>query len=131
MEFRGGGWMDEERRSETLALLEPLGLSYVVVDEPQDYRSSTPPVVAATAPLVLFRFHGRNAETWEKPGLSAAERFSYLYSKEELRTWVEPIRRLSAGAEQVHALMNNCYRDYAVRNARELAALLASEPASL
>jgi uncharacterized protein YecE (DUF72 family) len=25
----------------------------------------------------------------------------------------------------VHVLMNNCYRDYAVRNARQLAALLA------
>jgi hypothetical protein len=25
----------------------------------------------------------------------------------------------------VHVLMNNCYRDYAVRNARQLAVLLA------
>jgi uncharacterized protein YecE (DUF72 family) len=28
-------------------------------------------------------------------------------------------------AVRVHVLMNNCYRDYAVRNARQLAALLA------
>jgi hypothetical protein len=27
----------------------------------------------------------------------------------------------------VHVLMNNCYRDYAVRNARQLAALLQTD----
>jgi uncharacterized protein YecE (DUF72 family) len=47
------------------------------------------------------------------------------YTEDELRGWVEPVRALAEQAEQVHVLMNNCYRDYAVRNARQLAALLA------
>jgi len=121
VEFRGGGWMDEARRESTLALLGELGLAYAVVDEPQGFRSSTPPVVAATAPLALIRFHGHNDANWERRGISAAERFRYLYTEEELERWVEPVRRLARQAERVHLLMNNCYRDYAVRNARQLA----------
>lgn len=126
VEFRGGGWMEAERRSETLALLERLGLAYVVVDEPQGFPSSTPPVVARTAPLAVFRFHGRNAETWAARVPRAADRFRYLYSDDELRRWVGPARRMAAECENVHLLMNNCYADHAVRNARQLAALLAS-----
>jgi uncharacterized protein YecE (DUF72 family) len=38
VEFRGGGWMEAERQSRTLKLLEDLGLAYVSVDEPQGFR---------------------------------------------------------------------------------------------
>jgi uncharacterized protein YecE (DUF72 family) len=126
VEFRGGGWLDEGRRDRTLAMLEELGMAYVVVDEPQGFRSSTPPVVASTSPdLALIRFHGHNSETWEKPGLTAAERFRYLYEEEELKRWLKPARELAEQARQVHLLMNNCYEDYGVRNASQLAGLLA------
>jgi uncharacterized protein YecE (DUF72 family) len=74
--------------------------------------------VALTSPLAVVRFHGHNAETWEKPNISAAERFRYLYMEEELKGWVVTIRGLAEQAEQVHMLMNNCYGDYGVRNAR-------------
>ena len=72
------------------------------------------------------RFHGHNAENYEKPNISAAERFRYLYTEEELKGWVDPIRRLAEQADRVHVLMNNCYGDYGVRNARQLAELLAT-----
>lgn len=126
IEFRGGGWMTDIYRTRTLSLLEKLGAAYVVPDEPQGFRSSTRPTVAATAPLALVRFHGRNAETYEKPNISAAERFRYLYSEGELQAWVEPIRALAANVENVHVLMNNCYGNCAVRNALQLAGLLAA-----
>lgn len=119
--------MTDNYRAETLALLERLGFAYVVVDEPQGFRSSTPPVVASTSPLAVVRFHGHNAETYEKPSISAAERFRYLYTEEELKGWVDPIRRLAEQADRVHVLMDNCYGEYGVRNARQLAMLLASE----
>jgi uncharacterized protein YecE (DUF72 family) len=121
VEFRGGGWMTDNYRARTLALLEKLGIAYVVVDEPQGFRSSTPPVVAGTSPLALVRFHGHNAENYDKPNISAAKRFRYLYTEEEL----DSIRRLAENADRVHVLMNNCYGDYGVRNARQLAELLA------
>jgi uncharacterized protein YecE (DUF72 family) len=126
VEFRGGFWMAEERQERTLGLLEELGFTYVVVDEPQGFGSSVPPVVETTNPeLAMVRFHGHNAETWEKQGLTAAERFRYLYSEEELRNWVPPLKELAGKAKTVHALMNNCYADYGVRNAAMLGRLLA------
>jgi uncharacterized protein YecE (DUF72 family) len=126
VEFRGGGWMEEDRRDRTLALLEELDMTYVVVDEPQGFKSSTPPVVACTSEeLAMVRFHGHNADTWEKPGLTAAERFRYLYNEDELKDWTKPVKELAGKARQVHVLMNNCYQDYGVRNAGQLASLLA------
>jgi uncharacterized protein YecE (DUF72 family) len=100
IEFRGGGWMTDNYRARTLALLEKLGVSYVVVDEPQGFRSSTPPVVAATCPLAVVRFHGHNAETWQKPNINAAERFRYLYTEEKLKGWVDPVRDLAQKADR-------------------------------
>ena len=40
-------------------------------------------------------------------GTSAAERFDYLYSDEELREVAEPIRELAAQAENAYAVFNN------------------------
>lgn len=125
VEFRNATWMSEANRQETLRFLADAGLTYVAVDEPQGFPSSVPPVAAVTQPdLAIVRFHGRNAENWKKPGLSAAERFDYLYSEQELRAWVPDIERLAAEAREVHLLMNNCYGDKAVRNAEELAKFL-------
>jgi uncharacterized protein YecE (DUF72 family) len=125
VEFRGGGWMDPDKRDSTLAQIEELDMAYVVVDEPQGFKSSVPPVVACTSPdLAIIRFHGRNAETWEKPGLTPAERFRYLYSEDELREWVAPARELAGQAGQLQILMNNCYEDYGVINAAQMANLL-------
>jgi uncharacterized protein YecE (DUF72 family) len=126
VEFRGGGWMDEPKRESTLAQLEELGMAYVVVDEPQGFKTSTPPVVACTSrDLAFLRFHGHNADNWEKPGISAAERFRYLYDEDELHKWVKPARELAGQAKQLHILMNNCYEDYGVVNAAQMAGLLA------
>ena len=99
-------------------------LTYVVVDEPQGFPSSVPPVVGVTAAFGMIRFHGHNRENWEKKGISTAEKFRYLYKPEELKTWVPRLRTMASEATEVHAVMNNCYSDYAVRNAADLAELL-------
>ena len=125
VEFRNRTWMEERNQKETLAFLRDNGLAYVSVDEPQGFPSSIPPVAEVTAPLAIVRFHGRNAENWKKPGLTAAERFDYLYSKRELAGWMPKIEKLTEEADEVHLLMNNCYGDKAVRNAEDLAELLA------
>lgn len=127
IEFRGAGWMKEDKQERTLDLLREIGATYVVVDEPQGFKTSVPPVVAATSSeLAMIRFHGHNAENWERRGITAAERFRYLYGEDELRKWVAPARELAAEAKQLHVLMNNCYADYGVRNAGQFANLLAS-----
>lgn len=128
VEFRNATWLSERNAQESLAFLREHGLTYVSVDEPQGFPSSVPPVAAVTSPdLAVVRFHGRNAATWKQPGLSAAERFNYRYTVDELREWVPRIGALAAEAKEVHLLMNNCYGDKAVRNAEELGALLDAQ----
>jgi len=128
VEFRHRSWMAEDRRERVFALLRRHRLSYVCVDEPDTSIGGVPPIVAVTRPeLSLVRFHGQNAGAWRK-GRSVHERFNYLYSPEELRAWVEPVRRLASEAESVHAVFNNCVRNYAVVGAQGLAALLAEPP---
>jgi uncharacterized protein YecE (DUF72 family) len=125
VEFRQAGWMTEERRDRTLDFLRRHGLVYVSVDEPQGTRSSVPPVAEPTiADLAVVRFHGRKRATWDRPGVSTTERFGYLYRGEELEEWVPRIRALARRTRDVHVLMNNCYREYAVQNAKDLADLL-------
>jgi uncharacterized protein YecE (DUF72 family) len=130
VEFRNATWMSERNRRETLDFLRKNGLTYVVVDEPQGFPSSIPPVAEVTNDdLVIVRFHGHNEENWKKPGLTAAERFDYLYSKKELTAWVPKIDELAEDAKEVHLLMNNCYGDKAVSNAAQLAELLGTRRA--
>jgi uncharacterized protein YecE (DUF72 family) len=124
IEFRQAGWMKEVRRDRVLKFLKDRGFTYVVVDEPQGFPSSVPPVVGSTAPLAMIRFHGRNGENWEKKGISTAEKFRYLYQPAELQSWLPAIRELEGKSSEVHVIMNNCYSDYAVRNADDLAGLL-------
>ena len=98
------------------------------VSEADEAGAETPPVVAATSPdLAMIRFHGHNGENWEKRGISAAERFKYLYDTDELGKWVAPARELAGESEQLHVLMNNCCSDYAQRNARQLSDLLTPD----
>jgi uncharacterized protein YecE (DUF72 family) len=88
--------------------------------------SGLPRVMAVTNPeLFLMRFHGRSDATWNDTSRSAAERFRYLYSEEELDELAPPIAEHAAEARETHLLMNNCYRDYSVRNADQLRDLLA------
>jgi len=127
IEFRRASWMDTtEHQERTLAWLSELNLPYVCVDMPQGFSSSIPPVVGATADdLSVVRFHGRNSETWKKKGITVAERFNYLYEESELKEWQPRLFDLAAETRRTHVLFNNCYRDQGVRNAAQLAALLA------
>jgi uncharacterized protein YecE (DUF72 family) len=127
VEFRGGGWLNEEAAAGTLRLLEDAGLAYVSVDEPQGFRSSTPPLTAATASLAIVRLHGRNAGTWEAKTKVASDRFNYVYSDVELREWAPRVRELARQTAAVHVLFNNNYEDQGVRNARRMAQLLGVE----
>jgi uncharacterized protein YecE (DUF72 family) len=109
VEFRHRSWLDEENRATSLGFLEKIGASYVVVDAPRSdtARNLVPTVVATTSPLAYVRFHGRNLGTWNKRGGSAAERFDYLYSDEELGEWVEPLQELAGEADEAYAFFNN------------------------
>src|SRR5919198_1284435 len=118
VEFRHRTWLEERNREETLSFLEEHDLPFVCVDMPQGFDSSLPPISAATAKdLAMVRFHGRDPAQWKKKNVSAAERFRYEYSREELQEWAPKVKDLAESARETHVLMNNCYQDYAVRSA--------------
>jgi len=109
VEFRHSSWYEDDGRDETLRFLEDIGAAHVVVDAPriEGAKNVVSTVLALTSPTLYVRFHGRNASTWNKRGGSASERFDYLYSDDELREWVQPLRELSGQAEQAYAFFNN------------------------
>jgi uncharacterized protein YecE (DUF72 family) len=130
VELRNATWLSERNRFDTLELFAAAGIAYVCVDEPQGFVSSVPPIAAATSELAVVRMHGRNASRWRHGARTAAERFDYLYTLDELHEWVPKILDLARRAREVHLLLNNCHADYAVRNARQLGELLAAEEAA-
>ena len=125
VEFRHKTWLEDRNADETLSFLDDRDIPMVCVDMPQGFDSSLPPVAAATTrDLAMVRFHGRDPNQWTKKNVSAAERFRYDYTKEELEEWVPKVRDLAGSARETHVLMNNCYQDYAVKSARQLSSLL-------
>lgn len=124
VEFRAGAWLDEENRERTLSFLREHELALVCVDEPQGFRSSVPPLAEVTAPLGFIRFHGRNSENWERKSISADEKFNYLYDKSELSEWVPKIREMAEKVVELHVIFKNKYRDFPVKNARQLSQML-------
>ncbi len=109
VEFRHRSWLTEGQRERTLRLLEQLGAVFVVTDSPElDTNTVVPTIVATTTTAAAYvRFHGRNRDTWHRRGGSAAERFDYLYSEEELRDWLPALAELTRQTQQVYAFFNN------------------------
>lgn len=123
VEFRSATWFkDEETTEETLDFLRSYGLPFVCVDMPQGHASSVPPVVAATSKeLSVVRFHG-HSDKWTSRDIY--ERFGYLYDESELQPWAPKLTELASQTGETHVLLNNCYRNYAQINARQLADML-------
>jgi uncharacterized protein YecE (DUF72 family) len=123
VEFRNHTWMTEDNQKETLEFLSAHDLPYVCVDMPQGYSNSIPPVVAATSDLAVLRMHG-HSDKWESKDIQ--ERFGYRYDDKELKKWAGNVKRLAEDAAETHVVFNNCYRDYAQVNAKQLEALFAA-----
>ncbi len=124
VEFRHKSWGVPERFSRVIDWLREMRAAYVCVDEPQGHRNSMPAHVAVADPsLAVVRFHGRRPEVWDKP-VSVQEKYSYLYSPDELQPWVGAVQKLSNEAESVHVVFNNCNSNYAVLGAKDLTAEL-------
>jgi uncharacterized protein YecE (DUF72 family) len=83
-----------------------------------------PPVASATSDWAYVRLHGRNRDTFFARTASAADRFDYLYTEDELAEWAPRVRELAASADVTWVMFNNCKYDYAPRNAREIATIL-------
>lgn len=87
-------------------------------------KTSIPPGSWTTGPLGYVRFHGRNRDAWFDSKATVAQKYDYLYSKEELAPWAERVREIAEGTEATYVIMNNHFAGKAVANAFHLHRLL-------
>jgi uncharacterized protein YecE (DUF72 family) len=133
VEFRHRSWLPDHVH-EALSTLRQARVAYVSVDAPAA-AGAVPRLTEVTAPVAVFRLHGRNAEGWlrqvrgEEP--SVREKYDYLYTESELRELMPEIDEAANEAEQVYVSFNNNNRDYPVRNALMLKRLLGQPTDSL
>ena len=133
VEFRHRSWLPDHVH-ESLNTLRRARVACVSVDAPAA-AGAVPRLTDVTAPLAVFRLHGRNAEGWlrqvrgEEP--TVREKYDYLYTEAELRELMPEIDEAANEAEQVYVSFNNNNRDYPVRNALMLKRLLGQPADSL
>lgn len=113
LEFRHPSWNTEG----PWEMLKHYNIAAVMTDSPppDKLKFLSEPIV--TANHAFIRWHGRNV----KP------RYNYLYSKEELKPWVEKIKQISTETAVVRGYFNNHYGARAVVNAIEFKEMLGNE----
>jgi len=116
VEFRNHGWHKEK----TFDFLQKNDMGYCAVDEPP-LEGLMPFAPRATSAIGYFRLHGRNRNWFNAP---VSERYNYLYSEEELKEFLPPIRGLSAKTGTLFVFFNNCHAGSAAKNAVMLAKML-------
>jgi uncharacterized protein YecE (DUF72 family) len=129
VEFRDASWLPRHAE-ETLALLRDQGLTYVSVDAPRT-PAAVDTTVALTSPTAILRLHGRNREGFMKQlrgqEPSVAEKYGYLYNREELAGIVARGRALEGHARRVFFKLNNNVGDAPALNGEEIKELLGQE----
>lgn len=122
VEFRHAGFVTGDAGAVTFRRLRDLGVGFCCVDEPR-IRDLVPPVVEVTSDVAYFRFHGRNARDWWEHE-DRDMRYSYLYTREQLAGWVEPIVGAASTAVATYVFFNNHDAGQAVVNALEMRELI-------
>jgi uncharacterized protein YecE (DUF72 family) len=128
VEFRHKEWVDPSHRVETLRFLEDQRLAYVCVDAPSGFESSLPPLTVVTTAPAVVRFHGRNADAWQRDVDTGDDRFPSEYRRTDLDAWVPRLEKLVADNQPAHAIFTTRGADGAARNARLMIRALTEEP---
>jgi len=120
LEVRHKSW----HQSSILKFMANYQVSFVNIDQPAIGNASSGFTSYANAATVYFRFHGRNTENWFKQGAGRNARYDYLYSPEEIETFIESLRPLIQMGKTVIGVYNNHFRGQAVVNALQTKAEL-------
>ena len=133
IEFRNPSWWENaETTAETLAMLRKLGMVHTIVDGPQGSPHSVPAIWETTHPdHALLRLHGRNAQAYGMPAKTAAERFDYAYTSDELQALAQRFNPIARSVKYAHSVFNNCMEDKSQLNAKAFRALLVDFHANL
>jgi uncharacterized protein YecE (DUF72 family) len=118
IELRHASWL------RALDFLRGLELNFCNIDQPKASTSITGTRLV-TGSTAYIRLHGRNAKAWFSKGATVAEKYDYLYSREELRAWEEAIREMEA--ERLFVILNNHFQGKGMANAFMLMRALGKE----
>ncbi|MDW0174312.1 MAG: DUF72 domain-containing protein [Nitrososphaeraceae archaeon] len=112
VEFRHPSWNTEG----PWELLKQYNIAAVLTDspEPDKLQFLSEPIVTANHSFI--RWHGRQV----KP------RYNYLYSRDELKPWVDKVKQISLETPVVRGYFNNHYGARAVVNAIEFKEMLGT-----
>lgn len=110
-EIRHASW----QTAEGTAFFRDRGLSLCVVDMPR-LKNLPESRIELTGPIAYIRFHGRNSRDWFTSTDSAGP-YNYKYTGEEIKEWVEPIKKLEKAAETALVFFNNHIHGQAPQNA--------------
>ena len=112
MEFRNPSWQTEGPWD----MLKHYNIAAVMTDSPPQDKLQFLSEVTVTAGHSFIRWHGRNDK----------HRYNYLYSKAELKPWVEKVKQISIESPVVRGYFNNHYGARAVVNALEFKEMLGT-----
>ncbi len=118
VEFRHISWV----KKETFDFLREMGLGFCSVDEPPLPRLM-PNVFEVTSKIAYMRLHGRNMNWFNAP---LSERYDYLYSDEELFSFLDGVKKMSENSEKFYIFFNNCHMGKALKNAVRFKEILSS-----
>jgi uncharacterized protein YecE (DUF72 family) len=120
VEFRHPSWKSEGPWD----MLRHYNISAVMTDSPsQENLQFLSDVTITTAEHSFIRFHGRNTTQghyW----------YNYLYTKEELRPWVEKVEQVKKETKILRVYFNNHYGGKAVVNALQFKEMTSGTPLS-
>jgi uncharacterized protein YecE (DUF72 family) len=103
---------------------------WVNIDQPVISQSLPLTAVTTNPDVTYVRLHGRNYKTWfSDQGRDA--RYNYDYKALELNQIAETIKKLAQLAKKIFISGNNHYKGSAVKNLKELKALLEKEGANV
>lgn len=111
---------------EFYAALAERGIGAVNIDQPV-FKQSIKPDAKVTSPVGYVRLHGRNYENWFRDDAASHERYDYLYTKDELQSWLDRIHEVAERARETYVITNNHYRGQAAVNALMLRRMYGDE----
>jgi uncharacterized protein YecE (DUF72 family) len=114
IEVRHNSWTNEG----TLRYFAKKAVSFCNIDQPVLGNAVTPSE-HVTARVGYVRLHGRNYEQWFDSD-SRNDRYNYLYTDPELRSWKTRIDTIAEKAEKTFVIANNHFEGKAVVNALQL-----------
>ncbi|OPY79321.1 MAG: hypothetical protein A4E65_01916 [Syntrophorhabdus sp. PtaU1.Bin153] len=120
VEFRNTKWLDDRY----VDMLRELSFGYCIVDEPK-LKGLLPFHPVLTSDTGYFRFHGRNKAWFREP---MEVRYNYLYTEQELKEFIPPIRDIADKAKTTFVFFNNCHAGKAAKNAQMLKRMLGDRP---